>query len=77
MIFSKIIVLVLICVIINVQADLIGWNRGRNNGLQHKLRLHARSAENKHDLLDQYQLFFSSKGRNKDFIKARRSIQTL
>ena len=55
----------------NVQADLIGWNRARNNGLQHARRF---AANNNVDLLDQYQQFFNSNGKNGEFLNARRSI---
>ena len=55
--------------IINVQADLIAWNRARNNELRYTYRLY-----NDLDLLllDQYQQFFSNRGRNAEFLRARR-----
>ena len=57
---------------IYVQADLIGWNRASNNGLQHARRFFA----NKNiDLLNQYQQFFNSNGKNGEFLIARRSIR--
>ena len=56
---------------IYVQADLIGWNRASNNGLQHARRFFA---NNNIDLLDQYQKFFNSYGKIGKFLIARRSI---
>ena len=68
MILSRI--LIFICLMINVQADLIGWNRARNNELKHTYR---RVADfNIIDLIDQYQQFFSTQGRNAEFIRARK-----
>jgi len=58
--------------IINVQADLIAWNRARNNELRHTYRRISTLNDLDLLLLDQYQQFFSTRGRNAEFLRARR-----
>ena len=52
------------------QADLIGWNRQRNNEHQRKFR----SVDLSFQFLDQIQKFYSRQGKNGQFLKARRSL---
>ena len=53
-----------------VSADLIGWNRTRNNEHQRKFRAVNVSSQ----FLDQIQRFYSKQGKNGQFLKARRAL---
>ena len=54
-----------------VSADLIGWNRTRNNEHQRKFRAEDVSSQ----FLDQIQRFYSKQGKNNQFLKARRALE--
>ena len=53
-----------------ISADLIGWNRTRNNEHQRKFRAEDVSSQ----FLDQIQRFYSKQGKNNQFLKARRAL---
>ena len=66
-------ILVMILALVNqltVSADLIGWNRTRNNEHQRKFR----SVDVSSQFLDQIQRFYSKQGKNGQFLKARRAL---
>ena len=70
MIFSQF--WIFISMIINVQADLIGWNRARNNEMRQTYRRVSNFNTLNLPLLDQYQQFFSNQGKAGKFLRARR-----
>ena len=53
-----------------LSVDLIGWNRLRNNEHQRRYR----SIKISPQFLDQIQQFYSSQGKNGQFLKARREL---
>ena len=66
-------ILMMILALVNqlmVSADLIGWNRTRNNEHQRKFRAVDVSSQ----FLDQIQRFYSKQGKNGQFLKARRAL---
>ena len=75
MISTKLSIFAALLLILNVQADMIGWNRLRNNAAKHHCKRIANFS--KSNLVAQYQIFFSQNGNNAnehDSVKTRRLL---
>ena len=73
----KKVLLAYVLFILNAQADLIGWNRLRNNAAKHHSKRTTSTNLSQSDLISQYRLFFTESGQNTEDDDAQKTRRLL